>query len=127
MVKFTGMIPLLNVEDAARSVDFYRNVLGFEVASQMQSDETLRWARIQAGAVSLMINQPDRADSSERRASQKWYSDTLLSFNVDDARAARSEFAAEGLNVDEPKHEPYGWEFHLRDPDGYALGFTDRQ
>ncbi len=127
MVKFTGMIPLLNVEDAARSVDFYRNVLGFEVANQMESDGTLRWARIQAGPVSLMINQPDGADSSERRAGEKWYSDTLLFFDVDDARAARAELAAQGLDVDEPKHEPYGWEFHLHDPDGYALGFTDRQ
>ena len=127
MVKFTGMIPLLNVEDAACSVNFYRDVLGFEVANQMESDGTLRWARIQSGSVSLMINQPDGADSSERRARETWYADALLFFDVEDAQAACAEFAAQGLDVDEPKHEPYGWEFHLRDPDGYALGFTDRQ
>ncbi len=127
MVKLTGMTPLLNVEDAVRSVDFYRNVLGFEVANQMESGGTLRWARIQAGSVGLMINQPDGADSSERRAGEKWYADALFFFSVEDARAARAELAAQGLDVDEPKHEPYGWEFHLRDPDGYALGFTDTQ
>ncbi len=127
MVKLTSMTPLLNVEDAVRSVDFYRNVLGFEVANQMEFDGTLRWARIQAGSVGLMINQPDGADSSERRAGEKWYADALFFFNVEDARAARAELAAQGLDVDEPRHEPYGWEFHLRDPDGYALGFTDTQ
>ncbi len=127
MVKLTGMIPLLNVEDALRSVDFYRDALGFEVANQMESDGTVRWARIQAGPVTLMINQPDGADSSERRTREKWYADALLFFDVDDARAARAEFAAQGLDVDEPKHEPYWWEFHLRDVDGYVLGFTDRQ
>ncbi|MCZ6869760.1 MAG: VOC family protein [Gammaproteobacteria bacterium] len=127
MVKLTGMTLLLNVEDAACSVNFYRDVLGFEVANQMESDGTLRWARIQSGSVSLMINQPDGAGGSERRARETWYADALLFFDVEDARAACAEFAAQGLDVDEPKHEPYGWEFHLRDPDGYALGFTDRQ
>ena len=127
MVKLTGMIPLLNVEDAMRSVEFYRSVLGFDVSNQMESDGTLRWAHIHVGSVHLMINQPEGADSSERRADAKWYADVLLFFDVDDARAARAELAAQGLDVDEPKHEPYGWEFHLRDPDGYALGFTDTQ
>ena len=119
MVKFTNMTPLLNVEDTARSIEFYRDVLGFEVVSQFD-----RWARIQAGPVRLMINQPDGADSSERRTREKWYGDAILFFDVEDARTAQAELASRGLDVDEPKHEPYGWEFHLRDPDGYVLGFT---
>lgn len=127
MIKSTNMTPLLNVEDAARSVEFYRDALGFEVANQFEVRGTLRWARIQAGPVSLMINQPDGADSRARRERRDWYGDVVLFFDVDDARAANTELAGQGLEVDEPKHEEYGWEFHLRDPDGYALGFTDRK
>ncbi len=69
MVKLTSMTPLLNVEDAVRSVDFYRDVLGFEVANQMEFDGTLRWARIQAGSIRLMINQSDGPVCSYRQAS----------------------------------------------------------
>ena len=124
MVKFTNMTPLLNVEDAVRSIEFYRDVFDFEVVGRMEIEGKLRWARIQAGPVRLMINQPDGADSSERRTREKWYGDAILFFDVEDARTAQAELASRGLDVDEPKHEGYGWEFHLRDPDGYALGFT---
>lgn len=125
MIDFTNMTPLLNVEDAPRSVEFYRDVLGFEVANQFEVEGQVRWARIEAGTVKLMINQADGADSGERRARKAWYGDAILFVDVEDARAAQAELAARGLDVDEPEHNPYGWEFHLRDPDGYVLGFTD--
>ena len=126
-MKFTGMTPLINVESAARSIEFYCDVLAFEVANQLEVEGAVRWARIHCGPVALMVNQPEGADSTERLRREKWYADALFFFEVDDARAVRAELAGQGLEVDEPVHEPYGWEFHLRDPDGYALGFTDTQ
>ena len=127
MIKQHGMTPLINVEDTPRSIEFYRDVLGFEVVNSMEVEGAVRWARVQSGAVSLMINQPEGADSTERRTRGKEYSDVLFFFDVEDARAAQAELAEQGLTVDRPVHEPYGWEFHLRDPDGYALGFTDQR
>jgi len=124
-MKVSQMTPLINVQNAARSIEFYRDVLSFEVANQMEFGGAVRWARIQCGPIGLMINQSEATDSSERLAREQWYADAIFFFDVDDARTAQRELAERGLDVDEPKHEEYGWEFHLRDPDGYALGFTD--
>jgi glyoxylase I family protein len=117
-------IPLLNVENVPSSIQFYRDLLGFEVAAQAEYGGGVRWARIEREGLSLMLNQPDDADSSQRRGRSN-YSDAVFYFDVEDAQQSHGECKAGNYGVSEISHEEYGWEFFIRDPDGYVLGFTD--
>ncbi|HEX2560656.1 VOC family protein [Phenylobacterium sp.] len=48
--------PLLNVQDVARSLAFWRDLLGFEVVSTFDWEGRLAWARLKHGEVQLMLN-----------------------------------------------------------------------
>ena len=120
----TSCIPLLNVEDVPLSIEFYHDLLGFEIGNQDEFDGTVRWARIDVEGISLMLNQPDDADSSERRERGN-YSDAVFYFDVEDAQQSHADCKERDYDVSEISHEEYGWEFFVRDPDGYVLGFTD--
>ncbi len=117
-------IPLLNVEDVPLSIQFYHDLFGFEVAHQAEFDGAVRWARIDVEGICLMLNQPEDADSGERKERSN-YSDAVFYFDVDDAQQSHAECKEGDIDVSEISHEEYGWEFFVRDPDGYVLGFTD--
>jgi len=123
-MEIKNCIPLLNVEDVPSSIEFYHDLFGFEVVNKAEYNGALRWARIECGQISLMLNQPDGVDSTQRRQRNN-YSDAVFYFDVDDARQSHAQCKADSFDVSEISHEEYGWEFFIRDPDGYVLGFTD--
>ena len=121
-----AMVPLLNVEDAARSIRFYTEALSFRVVEEFEHGGTPIWALLQNGEVKLMINQPDHADSSYRR-SRPSYGETVLYFYVDSAHDTHAELSAAGYAVGEVTTEAYGVnEFLLRDPDGYEIAIGSK-
>jgi uncharacterized glyoxalase superfamily protein PhnB len=115
------MVPLINVEDASRSIRFYTETLPFRVIHQAEADGTVIWALLACDSIRLMINQPDGASSAERR-SHGTYRDAVLYFHVSDAREVHAALSAAGHAVSAVEIEAYGMEeFTLRDPDGYEL------
>jgi uncharacterized glyoxalase superfamily protein PhnB len=115
--------PLLNVIDCARSVVFYRDVLGFSVADTFEADGALAWALLKAGAAELMLNQNGRT-GTERHA-RAGYTDVVLYFQVASVHALHHELVRHGVTPSEPEAQAYGVdEMYLRDPDGYELAFT---
>lgn len=122
----TEMIPLLNVEDADRSIAFYRDALGFEVAQTFEAEGTTAWAMLTSGGTKLMLNQPDHADSAARRTAAS-YGDVVLYCYVESARDRHTDLAARGIAVGDVTTEAYGMEeFLLRDPDGYEIAIGSR-
>lgn len=122
----TEMIPLLNVEDAGRSIAFYRDVLGFEVVQTFEAAGATVWAMLVSGETKLMINQPDHADSKARRSAAS-YSGVVLYCHVESARDRHADLAARGVAVGDVTTEGYGMEeFLLRDPDGYEIAIGSR-
>lgn len=122
----TEMIPLLNVEDADRSIAFYRDELGFEVMQTFESAGATVWAMLTSGGAKLMINQPDHADSRTRQNAAS-YGDVVLYCHVESARDRHTDLAARGVAVGEITTEAYGMEeFLLRDPDGYEIAIGSR-
>jgi uncharacterized glyoxalase superfamily protein PhnB len=120
-MEIEALVPLLNVEDAERSIAFYTAQLGFQVAQRYTAEGSTAWAMLQHGTVKLMINRPDRADSAgrRRRASS---SDAVLYLYVASARDSHAALRAAGVAVSEVALKPYGMEeFRLRDPDGYEI------
>lgn len=118
------LIPLLNVEDVGRSIAFYRTALGAEVEARWEAEGRVRWARIGFEGGKLMLNEPDAADSRERR-SRAEFADAVLYLMCDDGRARRERLLAHGFDASELGLQDYGnEEFSLRDPDGYAIRFS---
>ena len=123
------MTPLLNVEDAARSIRFYTEALSFRVVEEFERDGKPIWALLQNGEAKLMINQPDRVDSADGsyRRARPSYGETVLYFHVASAHDTRAELSAAGYAVGAVTTETYGVnEFLLRDPDGYEIAIGSK-
>jgi uncharacterized glyoxalase superfamily protein PhnB len=123
-MEIEALVPLLNVEDAERSIAFYTRHLGFQVAQRYTADGATAWAMLQHGAVKLMINRSDQADSAGRRQ-RAGYGDAVLYLYVASARECHAALQAAGIAVCEVTLEPYGMEeCRLRDPDGYEIAIV---
>ena len=122
----TEMIPLLNVENADRSIAFYRDALGFDVVQTFEAEGATVWAMLTSGGTKLLINQPDHADSTARRTAAS-YGGVVLYCHVESARDRHADLAARGVAVGDISIEAYGMEeFLLRDPDGYEIAIGSR-
>jgi uncharacterized glyoxalase superfamily protein PhnB len=124
-----SLVPLLNVQDVARSLEFYTSVLGFTVLSKLETDGRLTWARVGSGAVELMLNTSEVAgtekNASSRRVDAGTFSDVVLYFEVPDVDALHAKLKLQGVLVSPPFDTHYGArEMHARDFDGYQLAFT---
>ncbi len=118
------LIPLLNVEDAPRSIRFYSEVLGFSVENEFELEGVVVWARLSKGPVHLMINRSPGRVARGKRERPKSYDDVLLCLRVDDIHEVRGALVASGAEPGDIAAEDYGfYEFTVRDPDGYELAF----
>jgi glyoxylase I family protein len=122
-----GMAPLLQVFDMPASIAFYRDVLGFQVASTNRPDEPWDWVLLRLGGVELMLNTAYEKDARppapdpERIAAHQ---DTCIYFGCPDVDAAYAYLRARGVDVPAPTVAPYGMkQLYLADPDNYALCF----
>lgn len=121
-MKALSLAPLLNVRDCAATVAFYRDMLGFTVVEAWPQSGAPTYARLSNGAVELMLNQPEEPLSAP---SIEPYGGAILFLRVESVRALYEELIAKGCSPSEPTSETYGIdEMHLRDPDGYWLGFS---
>jgi catechol 2,3-dioxygenase-like lactoylglutathione lyase family enzyme len=125
-IKFSGLIPLIQVFDMSASVAFYR-VIGFEVVMQSRPGEQFDWALLRGANAELMLNtayemddRPPKPDPARQRA----HEDTTLYFNCHDLDEAYEYFRSNGVAVEKPVVRDYGMRrLSVRDPDGYGLCF----
>jgi hypothetical protein len=112
----------------ATSVRFYRDQLGFVVAStDGRPAEECDWVLLRLGDVELMLNTAYEAD--ERPAAPDpariaSHEDTCVFFDCPDVDAAYDHLRAHEVLVDPPSVTHYGFRsMSLKDPDGYGLCF----
>ena len=118
-----ALAPLLNVEDAERSIRFYVEALDFEIVRKAEFDGSVGWAALRHGEITLMINRLGHCDSAARRERPS-YGETVFYFYVDSAPDLHRKLKDRGIAVSDVTIEDYGLaEFRLRDPDGYELAF----
>jgi uncharacterized glyoxalase superfamily protein PhnB len=111
------------VTDVARSVAWYRDVLGFVVADEWRVQGELRGAEMRAGAVALYLGQDDWKKGRDRVKGEgvRLYCTTRQDI---DAVAERVK-AAGGVLSHEPQTQPWGErDFGLMDPDGFKITVT---
>jgi uncharacterized glyoxalase superfamily protein PhnB len=115
--------PLLNVADCERSLAFYRDVLGFEVASTWDEGGQIAWAELRSGPVRLMLN--GRGGDPAHRFARPAYRDAVICLGVDSVHALCAELRRHGFEPPEPEAQEYGLdEIVIRDPDGYDLSLS---
>jgi glyoxylase I family protein len=122
-----GLCPLLQVFDIPTSIEFYRDVLGFEVVSQVPEDNKCDWVLLRLNESWLMLNtaydadeRPPAADPARIAA----HSDTALFFDCADVDAACVYFRRRSIDVSDPVVRDHGMkQIYFKDPDGYDICF----
>jgi uncharacterized glyoxalase superfamily protein PhnB len=112
------------VENVLKSLDFYHDVVGAEVAQVHAEREgaPISLAILKIGEFTLMLHpqEPHAADFADTRVGVGMH----LQLRVDDVDAFYRHCLEQGaiLSVsDDPTDQNWGWrEFALKDPDGYV-------
>ena len=126
-VHITYLTPLIQVFNMRRSLEFYRNVLGFEVHMDSGGGDDSSWVWITKDGTHLMLNdqyEPGNVPAAPPAERVKWHKDTCIYFGCEDIDAAYHEFRAKGVELGPPTIAPYGMkQLYLKDPDGYGICF----
>ena len=128
-IELRGMTMLLQVFDMRRSVEFYRDVLGFEVVSNSPplQEALFDWALLRRDGIELMLNTAYEEDQrpavpDARRVAA--HDDIGLFFACPDVDAMYAYLREKGVANKAPKVAPYGMkQLYVKDPDGYCLCF----
>jgi len=112
--------PSLTVKDLQKSMEWYRDVVGFTVDEQHEREGKLAAVSLKAGSVRLLLGQDNGAKGWERLKGEGF--SLMLTTSQDiDAIAARIKGMG-GTLSSEPTDMPWGQRvFRVKDPDGFAL------
>ena len=114
------IVPLLIVEDIARSLDFYSSKLAFKMTANWEPGGKLQWCRLERDQAALMLQQAcDEDGPAEGRGRG-----VFTYFNCSDVAVEHVRLASCGLKLAPPEVAFYGMkQLYFTDPDGYELCF----
>jgi glyoxylase I family protein len=122
MIKFSGILPLLQVYDMQVAMDFYCNKLGFEI-----KDASGEWCWLKLQEVEIMLNtiyEKDERPPIQDSVRTAQHGDVILYIGCNDVPAMYQQLLAKGMAIDPPALTGYGlMALNLFDPDGYNLCF----
>ena len=125
VLRIGGFSPLLQVFDMPTSIAFYRDILGFEVVSDVPDGDQCDFAMLKLHESELMLNTAYEADDRPpaRDATRiNAHADTALFFDCADVDAACAYLRQRGIDVKDPVVRDYGMkQLYLNDPDGYEI------
>ncbi len=134
---------ILTCRDAAKSVAFFRDMLGFELEAAWPDEKKPMWANMMLGTQSVMLGQSMPADSASKfcggdAAAEKRFRQMAedlaknksgvgvgIYVQVPDVDAYHAQLVKKGVvPTTAPKSQFYGIrEFTLHDPDGFQFMF----
>jgi uncharacterized glyoxalase superfamily protein PhnB len=117
------LVPTLTVNDLKKSIQFYKDGLGFAVAEEMKDEGELKGVMIGAGGATLGLSQDDFGKGRDRVKGVGM----RLYFQTDqDIELLAKQAKAAGLTLDEgPGPLPWGpIGFTVTDPDGFKVTVT---
>lgn len=120
------LTPNLIVADVARSVAWYRDVLGFEVDATVPEAAPYVFAIVRSGHVEIFLNAPEPAVAEYPAFTDRPIGGTLTLFiEVADIAAAHASLEGRVPIVMPLEKKWYGvTEFAFTDPDGYVITFA---
>ena len=115
-----SMFPSLTASDLTKSLHFYVDGLGFEIADRSETDGVLQFAMLKAGTTMLGIGQDDFKKGRDRT---KGVGARFWIQTEQDLVALADRAKAAGLALDaDPAPLPWGpMAFALVDPDGFLI------
>lgn len=115
-----ALMASLTVKDLEKSLEWYRDVVGFTVDRTYERGGRVASVSLKAGRVRVLLNQDDGAKGWDRTKGEG-LSLTLTTVQSVDEIAKRIK--DHGVTLDtEPVDTPWGMRvLRLRDPDGYKL------
>jgi uncharacterized glyoxalase superfamily protein PhnB len=119
-LSLSSTTPGFTVGDIQKSVEFYRDVLGFEVKERWEHDGVLRGAEMRAGRVSLYLGQDDwmKGRNRVKGVGFRIYCETTQDLGSIVARIK----AHGGALAEELESRPWGSrDFAVTDPDGFKI------
>jgi uncharacterized glyoxalase superfamily protein PhnB len=125
-LSLTGVAPSFTVNDVAKSLAWYQDVLGCVVNDRWESNGKLMGVEMGAGAVIFMLGQDDWKKGRDRVKGEgfRLYCDTTQ--DVD--RLADQIKARGGTLAQEPEDESWGARvFSVVDPDGYKITIAKKK
>ena len=109
----------LTVNDLARSLEWYADVLRFTVDRKHERDGVLRAVSLKAGSVRLLLAQDDGAKGANRVKGEGFSFQITTAQNVDEIASGIKERG--GTFLSEPADMFGARMFRLKDPDGFVL------
>lgn len=119
-----GPVLVLMTEDISKTIDHYRDTLGFELASAMPEDDPT-WCLLKRDEVRIMFLGPhEHGDEEDGHDHIHGPAVSSLYFYPDDIDGLWEELRGK-VKIEHPLEDmDYGMrEFTIRDPNGYALNF----
>lgn len=122
------LTPNLVVSDVARSLAFYRDLLGFEVMMNVPDAPPFVFAGLQAGSVEIFLNLAETVYEEYPTFKNQPIGGTLTLFmEVTGIEAEYARLAPQVRVVMPLETKWYGMtEFAFLDPDGYVITFAQR-
>ena len=121
------LTPNLVVADVARSLAWYRDVLGFEAVMTVPDAAPFAFAMVKSGGVELMLNSAESATSEYAAFKGQRIGGTLTLFmDVADIQTVHAALKDRVTIVMPLEKKWYGvTEFAFTDPDGYIITFAE--
>jgi catechol 2,3-dioxygenase-like lactoylglutathione lyase family enzyme len=120
------LTPNLIVSDVARSIAWYRDILGFRVTTTVPESAPYVFAILQSGGVEAFLNAPEPATTEYPAFKNRPIGGTLTLFiDVTDIAGAYASLKDRVTVVMPLEKKWYGvTEFAFTDPDGYVITFA---
>ncbi len=118
-----GVMPAITVSDLGASIAWYRDVMGFVVARELEHEGQRMGAVMSAGGVQFLLGQDDFAKGKDR---QKGIGFRLYCVSEQDIDELAAGIKARGGTLDqEPTDQPWGArDFGVSDPDGFKISIS---
>jgi uncharacterized glyoxalase superfamily protein PhnB len=133
MIKTIGGT-IIYVSNQSRAVEFYTQKLGFEVKSNMQFGDNIKWIEVapKESNSTLSLVEPNRellkTDEEINRAKMKIGTDTDVWFYANDIESTYKELKDKGVNLTKPEKQDWGGTMSiLKDQDGNLFGLISVQ
>ncbi len=124
-----SLTPNLVVADVARSIAFYRDVLGFELETTVPDVAPFAFAIVRAGDIRIFLNEVEGATAEYGCFKDRPIGGTLTLFiDVVAIRSLHAELQSKAPIVMPLTKQWYGvTEFAIEDPDGWVITLAERE
>ena len=116
-MKFEGVIPVIEVDNMARQLEFYQQTFRFILINKRSGPDGIEWAHLKSDNTYLMLSLRSNFSPS---LSQNH--NITLYYYTDDVLSNYRYMKAKGIAVSEISATSYGMmEYQLQDPEGNRL------